>query len=60
MWHWLASRVLRNRLAIVIVIGLVTVFMGYQATTVGMSFQHGGLLPRTDSAYLAYERFQQQ
>ena len=60
MWHWLASRVLRNRLAILIAIGLITVFMGYQATTVGMSYQHGGLLPRTDSAYLDYAAFQKQ
>ncbi|HMC96670.1 MAG TPA: MMPL family transporter, partial [Flavobacteriales bacterium] len=40
--------------------GLITVFMGYQATTVGMSYQHGGLLPRTDSAYVAYADFQKQ
>lgn len=60
MWPWLASRVLRNRLAILIAIGLATVFMGYEATKVRLSYQHGGLLPRTDSAYLDYEHFQKQ
>jgi len=60
MWHWLASRVLRNRMAILIATGLITVFMGYQATRVGMSYKHGGLLPRTDSAYVDYQNFQKQ
>ncbi|MEO8068486.1 MAG: MMPL family transporter [Flavobacteriales bacterium] len=60
MWNWLASRVLRNRMAILIAIGLVTMFMGYKATKVRLSYQHGGLLPRTDSAYISYEHFQKQ
>ncbi|HMU15027.1 MAG TPA: hypothetical protein PKE53_13600 [Flavobacteriales bacterium] len=38
MWEWLASRVLRNRTAILIGVLVVTVFMGYMATTVGMSY----------------------
>lgn len=60
MWNWLASRVLRNRMAILIVIGLITGFMGYEATTVGMSYEHGGLLPSTDSAYVENENFRKQ
>jgi predicted RND superfamily exporter protein len=57
MWHWLANRVLRNRIAILIGVLLVTVFMAYKASTVGMNYKHGGLLPKTDSAYVEYERF---
>ena len=60
MWEWLASRVLRNRTAILIGVLVVTVFMGYMATTVGMSYKHGGLLPKTDSAYVEYERFKER
>ena len=60
MWNWLASRVLRNRLAILIAVGIITVFMGYEATTVGMSYKHGGLLPKTDSAYIDNENFRKQ
>jgi predicted RND superfamily exporter protein len=57
MWAWLASRVLRNRPGILILVALVTVFLGWRATQVGMSYKHGGLLPKTDSAYAEYERF---
>ena len=59
MWNWLARIVLRNRLVFLIVIGAITVLMGYEATTVGMSYKHGGLLPRTDSAYIDNERFRE-
>lgn len=57
MWAWLANRVLRNRIAILIGVGLCTVFLGYKASRVEMNYKHGGLLPRTDSAYVEYERF---
>ena len=57
MWNWLARIVLRNRLVFLAVIGLITVLMGYEATTVGMSYKHGGLLPRTDSAFMENENF---
>jgi len=57
MWAWLASRVLRNRPGILILVALVTVFLGWRATQVGMNYKHGGLLPKTDSAYAEYERF---
>jgi uncharacterized protein len=57
MWAWLANRVLRNRLAILIAVGLITLFMGYAGSGVEMNYKYGGLLPKTDSAYVEYERF---
>lgn len=57
MWAWLASRVLRNRVAILIAVALITAFMAFEASRVGMSYKHGGLLPKIDSAYVEYERF---
>ena len=57
MWAWLASRVLRNRMAILLAVGMITLFMGWRATKVGMNYKHGGLLPKTDSAYVEYEHF---
>ncbi|HEY0976101.1 MAG TPA: MMPL family transporter [Flavobacteriales bacterium] len=57
MWEWLASRVLRNRIAILVGVAIVTVFMAWQATKVQMNYKHGGLLPKIDSAYVDYERF---
>ncbi len=44
-------------MAILIAVGLLTAFLGYMATKVGMNYKHGGLLPKTDSAYVDYERF---
>ncbi len=57
MWAWLASRVLRNRIAILIGVAVMTVFMAWQATKVQMNYKHGGLLPKIDSAYVEYEQF---
>jgi len=57
MWAWLASRILRNRIAVLVMVALLTGWMGFEATHVAMQFKHGGLLPRTDSAYVEYERF---
>ncbi|MBP8822582.1 MAG: MMPL family transporter [Flavobacteriales bacterium] len=57
MWAWLAGRVLRNRTGILIAIGIITAFFGYQATKVEMSYRHGGLLPKSDPAYAEYEHF---
>ncbi|MFZ1666232.1 MAG: MMPL family transporter [Flavobacteriales bacterium] len=57
MWAWLAGRVLRNRGGILIVVGLLTAFMGYEATKVQMNYKHGGLLPKSDPAYAEYEDF---
>ncbi len=57
MWSWLAGRVLRNRIGILITVGILTVFMGFQATKVRMNYKHGGLLPKSDPAYAEYEHF---
>lgn len=57
MWAWLAGRVLRNRLAILIAVVLITGVLGFMSTKVGMNYKHGGLLPETDSAYVDYQRF---
>lgn len=60
MWAWLASRILRNRIAALVAVALITGWMGYEATHVAMQYKHGGLLPRIDSAYVEYERFLEQ
>ncbi len=57
MWSWLAGRVLRNRIGILTVVGVLTAFMGYEATKVQMNYKHGGLLPKSDPAYGEYEHF---
>jgi predicted RND superfamily exporter protein len=56
MWAWLSSRILRNRNGILVVLGLITLFMGWNMSRVRMSYRYGGLLPKNDSAYVQYER----
>lgn len=57
MWAWLASRILRNRIAVLVMVALLTGWLGYQTKNVAMQYKHGGLLPNTDSAFVDYERF---
>ncbi|MFW6352016.1 MAG: RND family transporter, partial [Bacteroidota bacterium] len=57
MWIHIARFILRNRLPILIVLGLITVFMGYQASKIEMSYQYAPLLPEDDPVYQEYERF---
>ncbi len=55
MWAWLSSRILRNRTGILVVLGLITLFLGYEMKNVKVSYKFGGLLPRSDSAYVHYD-----
>ena len=57
MWKYLVRHILRNRLINIIVIALITVFMGWQATRVKMSYEMARMLPESDSTSIAYEQF---
>ena len=60
MWIFLVRHILRYRLINLIVIVLLTLFMGYQAFKVQMSYEFTSLLPQSDSAHIAYENFKQR
>lgn len=55
MLAWLSSRILRNRIGILIALGALTIFLAYEATKVEFSYKFGGLLPKQDSAHVHYE-----
>jgi len=57
MWNFLVRLILRNRLTNLIVILLITIFMGWQATKVKMSYEMIRMLPESDSTSIAYEEF---
>ncbi len=59
MWKYLVRIILRYRLANLIIIGLITIFMGYQATKIQLSYEMVKMLPATDSASIDYENFKQ-
>lgn len=60
MWKYLVRIILRYRLANLIIIGLITAFMGYQATQIQLSYEMVKMLPVTDSASIDYENFKQK
>jgi predicted RND superfamily exporter protein len=57
MWERTAGFILRNRLALLAGVAVITVFMAFQARTVTMSYKFGGILPKDDSTQVEYDRF---
>lgn len=60
MWQYLVRFILRNRLYILISIGLLTILMGYLGSKIKMSYEMARMLPETDSIYVEYEKFKNQ
>ncbi|MBP7245351.1 MAG: MMPL family transporter [Bacteroidia bacterium] len=57
MFTWLARIILRNRLLFIVLIGATTLFMGYKATTIQLSYDFARILPDNDEDFKAYESF---
>lgn len=60
MWEKIAGIILRNRLAILIVIACLTVFMGFQATKVEIAYNQQNLVPDSDIDLLEYQQFKKE
>jgi predicted RND superfamily exporter protein len=56
-WKKLADIILKNRLLILGLIAISSIFMGYKASQVRITFNGGKVLPVTDSAYIRYMQF---
>ena len=57
MWKHIARFILRNRILLLAVVGGFTLFMGYHAQKVEMSYEYAAMLPKTDSAYIDNQKF---
>src|SRR5476651_599551 len=57
IWKKLADLILKNRLLILALTVVLTVFMGFEAGKVRITFNGGKVLPVTDSAYIRYNQF---
>lgn len=57
MWSAFSGTILRNRIAVLVVIGLITVFMGWRATKVQLSYEFARILPDNDPDYIDYLDF---
>lgn len=60
MWQTTARIILRNRVALLVAIGLITVFMGYKATSVKIRYDFAALLPANDTTLIDYNAFKKQ
>lgn len=60
MWGTFSSFILRQRLAIIVIVALATLFFGYNSREVKMSYEMAQVLPKTDSSLLVFEKFKEQ
>lgn len=58
-WQYITRYILRYRALNILIIGLLTAFMGYWATKVQMSYEFSQMLPETDSISIRYQEFKQ-
>ena len=59
MWIFIARTILKNRILLLSILGLITAFMAYKAGDVQMSYQYAPLLPEDDPAYIEYQEFEE-
>ncbi|HBH24698.1 MAG TPA: hypothetical protein DDY13_14915 [Cytophagales bacterium] len=57
MWTKLAHIVLKHRVALIVILAIITAFMGYQATKVQWSYTFAQVVPDNDPDMQYYKRF---
>ncbi|PLX04492.1 MAG: transporter [Marinilabiliales bacterium] len=60
MWTIIVRTILRNRVIILSLLGLFTLFMGWNARKVSLSYEFAHLLPETDSTRIKYRLFREK
>jgi len=60
MWQFIVRVILRNRVSILVIIGLLTILMGFLGTKVKMSYELARMLPKSDSINIEYEKFKEE
>ncbi|MEP6747718.1 MAG: MMPL family transporter, partial [Bacteroidota bacterium] len=60
MWESIARFVLKNKLALLIVLAVITSFMGWQASKVELSYDFTGAIPTDNARYVSYQNFRKQ
>lgn len=57
MWNNFSKFILSNRIAILVVFFVITLFMAWKASFVRLSYTGSKILPLTDSAFIKYNQF---
>lgn len=60
MWKSIGKSVLRYRLPLSILLVVATVFMGWQASQVKLSYEFSRAIPTDNPKYIAYQNFKKQ
>ncbi len=60
MWLRFASLLLRNKAIFTSVILLLTIFMGYEASKMELSYEFARILPADDPTFVEYQNFKKQ
>lgn len=57
MWIRVSRFILRNKILLLIILAAITIFFGYHARKVEMSYDYALLLPKKDAAFQDYRNF---
>lgn len=60
MWIFLTKQILRHRTRNLIILSILTIFMGYFLTKNKISNEMMQMLPKTDSTFLEYQKFKEK
>lgn len=60
MWSKLSNIILKNRVLLLILFIAITIFMGWQAKNIQLSYAGSKILPLTDSVFINYNAFKKQ
>ncbi len=60
MWRWFSGTLLRNKLIFTLGVILSTLFMGYQASKIELSYEFAKILPANDPIFLEYQDFKKK
>ncbi len=60
MWRIFSGALLRNKLAFTLGVFLITLFMGYNASKMELSYEFAKILPDSDSTFIQYQDFKKQ
>lgn len=60
IWTWIVRVILRHRLTILIIVGLITGYMGFMAFKVQLSYEMTNMLPVNNPTFQSYQTFKKQ
>ncbi|MBS1772708.1 MAG: MMPL family transporter [Bacteroidetes bacterium] len=60
MWHRIAAFIIKFRITLLLLLLAVTIFMGYQASQVQLSYEFTNAIPTDNPKYLDYQAFRKQ